>query len=57
MLEVKNISCGYGGRDVVKELSFTVRTGEILAVTGPNGCGKTTLLRALCGIIPYHHGL
>lgn len=56
MLEVKNISCGYGGRDVVKELSFTVRTGEILAVTGPNGCGKTTLLRALCGIIPYHNG-
>ncbi len=56
MLEVKNISCGYGGRDVVKELSFTVKTGEILAVTGPNGCGKTTLLRALCGIIPYHSG-
>ncbi|MGN0602602.1 MAG: ABC transporter ATP-binding protein [Oscillospiraceae bacterium] len=56
MLEVKNLSCGYGSDIIVKDVSFTVNDGEILAVTGPNGCGKTTLLRALCGIIPYAGG-
>lgn len=56
MLEVKNLSCGYGKNTIVKAVSFCVNDGEILAVTGPNGCGKTTLLRALCGIIPYTGG-
>lgn len=56
MLEVKGLSCGYGGDIIVKDVSFSVSDGEILAVTGPNGCGKTTLLRALCGIIPYSGG-
>lgn len=56
MLEVKKIRCGYGSDIIVKDVSFTVNDGEILAVTGPNGCGKTTLLRALCGIIPYAGG-
>lgn len=56
MLEVKNLSCGYGKNTIVKDVSFCVNDGEILAVTGPNGCGKTTLLRALCGIIPYTGG-
>ena len=56
MLEVKNLYCGYGDTDIVKDMSFDLADGEILSVTGPNGCGKTTLLRAVSGLIPYHGG-
>lgn len=56
MLEVLNLSCGYKDKTVVKSASFSVGKGETVALTGPNGCGKTTLLRALCGIIPYTGG-
>jgi iron complex transport system ATP-binding protein len=51
MLEVKNLCAGYGGGDVIRNLSFKAGRGESLCVLGPNGCGKSTLLKSIARII------
>ena len=48
LLEVQGLTAGYR-RPVIREISFALRPGEITAVLGRNGCGKTTLLRSLTG--------
>ena len=56
MLNVSNLSVAFDNTVIVDNISFTVPTGETLAITGPSGIGKTTLLHAICGIVRTTHG-
>src|SRR6056297_1705615 len=56
LLEVTNLSCGYGGDSVVKDVSFALSHGDIGCLLGPSGCGKSTILRALAGFLPINTG-
>lgn len=56
MLKVSNLSVEFGNTVIVDNISFTVPTGETLAIIGPSGIGKTTLLHAICGIVRTTHG-
>lgn len=55
-LSVTHLSCQRGGRSLFADLSFAVSSGQVLQVSGANGSGKTSLLRILCGLLPYHEG-
>ncbi|TYQ11800.1 UNVERIFIED_ORG: branched-chain amino acid transport system ATP-binding protein [Gordonia westfalica J30] len=56
VLELDDITVGYGGVPAVRGLSASVRAGEILALLGPNGAGKTTTLLATVGALPLMSG-
>lgn len=53
MLLVKNLCAGYGGANIVKNISFTLEDGCLMGILGANGSGKTTLLKSICGILPH----
>ena len=56
MLDVRALSAGYGERAVLDGIDLRVDRGELLAVVGPNGCVKTTLLRVVSGVLPLASG-
>ena len=51
LLEIKDLTAGYGDVDVLHAVSLTVEDGEIVSLVGANGAGKTTLLRAVSGVV------
>jgi len=56
MLEVRDINAAYGKVQVLRNLSLSVQSGEILCLLGRNGAGKTTLLKTIMGLVPASSG-
>jgi iron complex transport system ATP-binding protein len=55
-LELRDVSIGYGKRIVLRDISLEISAGEMVAVVGPNGVGKSTLVRAASGVLPLNKG-
>ncbi|MFM5842812.1 ABC transporter ATP-binding protein [Aeromonas sanarellii] len=55
-LNIEKVSCRYNGRNVLEQLSLTVADNEIVCLLGASGCGKTTLLKAIAGLLPLAEG-
>lgn len=47
LLNIQNLSCGYGGKSIINDFNLQVTKGDIIAITGPNGSGKSTVLKAI----------
>jgi iron complex transport system ATP-binding protein len=56
LLQADNITFGYSSKTVLHDVSFSIRKGEIVSLLGPNGCGKTTLLKILLGLFHPKNG-
>ncbi len=55
-LEIKNMYAGYDRKHVLKDINMKVNQGDFLGIIGPNGCGKSTLIRAITGVVDYIRG-
>ncbi len=56
MLKIEQLTGGYGGKPIIKDVNFSVKKGEFFGILGPNGSGKTTLLKMLSGVHPITSG-
>src|SRR5919197_958791 len=56
MLRAEDLHVAYGGVAAVRGLSLAVPTGQIVALLGTNGAGKSTTLQAMCGLVPISAG-
>ncbi|MCD7884544.1 MAG: ABC transporter ATP-binding protein [Lachnospiraceae bacterium] len=55
-LQIDRLNFSYGDRNILRDLSFTVKEGEFLSILGPSGCGKSTLLNVMAGILSPQSG-
>lgn len=56
MLEVSQVTAGYARTMIVRDVSLTIQQAEIVSIVGRNGVGKTTLMKAIIGLLPLAHG-
>ena len=57
MLEIKNVTAGYGKQPVLNGVNATFEKGKLTSIIGVNGCGKSTLLKVMLGILPITDGI
>lgn len=50
---VDHLYAGYGKKNILSDISFSLEEGHMIGILGANGCGKTTLLKCICGILPH----
>jgi len=53
VLELKNVSAGYGKADIIHNITLAAVAGQNISIIGANGCGKSTLLKVIAGLLPY----
>ena len=53
IIEIKDLSAGYNGKTIIENISLTVFENDFLGIIGPNGGGKTTLLRTILGLLKH----
>ncbi len=56
MIEVENISFGYGKKLIIEDLSLLIEKGKLVCIVGPNGCGKTTLIKIIANMLKPFSG-
>lgn len=56
MIELKHLTVGYGGKTVLRDVSLAFPPGQVTVLLGPNGCGKSTLMKTALGLLPRQGG-
>lgn len=56
LIDIQNLSAGYGSHRVLHDVNLTIRQGDFLGLIGPNGGGKTTLLKCILGLLQPQEG-
>ena len=56
LLEACGVVAGYGETEILHGVSITVDEGEVVTIIGPNGCGKSTLMKAIVGLVRVRNG-